>query len=59
MEALLSKQHEAKKAIRAKVHECKMEHLRAIAAAKKVIGEIKEQWADEKNKTCVSTLTKI
>lgn len=50
MEALLSKQHEAKKAIRAKVHECKMEHLRAIAAAKKVVGEIKEQWADEKNK---------
>ena len=50
MEALLSKQHEAKKAIKAKVHERKMEHLRAITAANKVIGEIKEQWADEKNK---------
>lgn len=43
MEALLSKQHEAKKANKAKVHERKMEHLRAI-------GGIKEQWADEKNK---------
>lgn len=50
MEALLSKQHEAKKAIKAKVHERKMEHLRAITAANKVIGEIKEQWAEEKNK---------
>lgn len=50
MEALLSKQHEAKKAYKAKVHERKMEHLRAIAAANKVISEIKEQWADEKNK---------
>lgn len=50
MEALLSKQHEAKKAIKAKVHERKMEHLRAIAAANKVISGIKEQWADEKNK---------
>ena len=49
MEALLNKQHEAKKAIKAKVSQRKMEHLRAIAAANKVIAEIKEQWVEEKN----------
>lgn len=50
MEALLSKQHEAKKSNKVKVSQRKMEHLRAIAAANKVIAEIKEQWIEEKNK---------